>query len=139
MITRKDLAPLDDVSFELWKKELKHRKAKTLIDLYLFCQDFFGWACYKDYCGFTCDDCKVKEYCICCKITIKEVKRELERRFPKMTMPCDISDEDTYIELISSRIVLFAGYIKDMPDIYKCYEVRYFEYVGDNRFVVTVY
>ena len=83
MITTKDLAPLDDASFELWKKELKHRKAKTLVDLYLFCQDFFGWACYKDYCGFTCDDCKVKEYCICCKITIKEVKHELERRFTK--------------------------------------------------------
>lgn len=48
MITAKDLAPLDDASFELWRKELKHRKAKTLLDLYLFCQDFFGWACYKD-------------------------------------------------------------------------------------------
>lgn len=83
MITRKDLAPLDDASFELWRKELKHRKAKTLLDLYLFCQDFFGWACYKDYVGFTCDDCKVKEYCICCKLTMEEVKHELEIRFPK--------------------------------------------------------
>lgn len=27
MITRKDLAPLDGTSLELWRKELKHRKA----------------------------------------------------------------------------------------------------------------
>ena len=52
---------------------------------------------------------------------------------------CSNIDEDTYIELISSSIVLFAGYIKDIPDIYKCYEVRYFEYVGDNRFAIIVY
>ena len=34
MITTKDIAPLDDASFELWRKELKHRKTKTLVDLY---------------------------------------------------------------------------------------------------------
>ena len=42
MITTKDLAPIDNKSFELWRKELKHRKAKTLWDLYLFCQDFYS-------------------------------------------------------------------------------------------------
>ena len=83
MITTKDIAPIDSKSFELWRKELNYRKAKTLWDLYLFCQDFFTWVCPKDYVGFTCDDCKVKEYCLRCKITIKEVKHELERRFPK--------------------------------------------------------
>lgn len=55
MITRKDLAPLDDESLENWREKLKYRRAKTLLDLYLFCKDFFGWACYKDYVGFTCD------------------------------------------------------------------------------------
>jgi hypothetical protein len=56
MITIKDLAPLDDMSFELWREKLKHRKAKTLLDLYLFCQDFSTWFCTKDYVGCTCDD-----------------------------------------------------------------------------------
>lgn len=36
MITTKDLAPIDNKSFELWRKELNHRKDKTLIDLYVF-------------------------------------------------------------------------------------------------------
>ena len=53
---------------------------------------------------------------------------------------CGNIDKDTYIvESMSSNIVMFAGYIKDMPDSYKCYEVCYFEYVGDNRFEITVY
>ena len=83
MITRKDLAPLDDASLELWRNNLKRRKAKTLLDLYLFCQDFYNWVCTKDYVGCTCDDCTNQELCLCCKLTIKEVKHELERRFPK--------------------------------------------------------
>lgn len=83
MITIKDLAPLDDTLFELWKNTLKHRKTKTLWSLYCFCQDFFTWVCPKDYVGFTCNDCNVQEYCRRCKLTIEEVKHELERRFPK--------------------------------------------------------
>ena len=34
MITRKDLAPLDDTSLELWRNTLKHRKDETLYALY---------------------------------------------------------------------------------------------------------
>lgn len=83
MITTKDLAPLDDMSFELWREKLKHRKAKTLLDLYLFCQDFFSWVCIKDYVGYTCNDCKAQEVCLRYKLTMVEVKHELERRFPK--------------------------------------------------------
>ena len=83
MITTKDLAPLDDMSFELWREKLKHRKAKTLLDLYLFCQDFSTWVCTKDYVGCTCDDCTHQEICLRCKLTMEEVKHELERRFPK--------------------------------------------------------
>ena len=60
-------------------------------------------------------------------------------RLRELIYKCSNIDEYTYIELISSSSVIFAGYIKDMPDIYKCYEVRYFEYVGDNRFVIIVY
>ena len=83
MITNKDLAPLDDTSLEFWRSNLKHCKAKTLLDLYLFCQDFFGWVCIKDYVGYTCNDCKAQEVCLRCKLTMEEVKHELERRFPK--------------------------------------------------------
>lgn len=83
MITAKDIAPLDNTSLELWRKELKHRKAKTLLDLYIFCQDFFGWVCTKDYVGCTCDDCIHQEFCLRYKLTLEEVKHELERRFPK--------------------------------------------------------
>lgn len=36
MITRKDLAPLDDASLENWRNDLKHRKDETLKDLYVF-------------------------------------------------------------------------------------------------------
>lgn len=35
MITRKDLAPLDDTSLELWRNTLKHRKDETLYALYM--------------------------------------------------------------------------------------------------------
>lgn len=83
MITIKDLAPLDDMSFELWREKLKHRKAKTLLDLYLFCQDFSSWVCTKDYVGCTCDDCTHQELCLRCILTLEEVKHELTRRFPK--------------------------------------------------------
>ena len=83
MITRKDLAPLDDASLEIWRKELNHRKAKTLWDLYLFCQDFYSWVCLKGYVGCTCNDCTAQEVCLRCKLTMEEVKHELERRFPK--------------------------------------------------------
>lgn len=83
MITIKDLAPIDNKSFELWRKELNHRKAKTLWDLYLFCQDFYSWVCTKDYVGGTCDDCTNQELCLRYKLTLEEVKHELERRFPK--------------------------------------------------------
>ena len=83
MITRKDLAPLDDASFELWRKELKHRKAKMLLDLYIFSRDFYAWPCRDHYNGEICDGCKNHDFCLCCKLTIKEVKHELERRFPK--------------------------------------------------------
>lgn len=83
MITIKDLAPIDNKSFELWRKELNHRKAKTLLDLYLFCQDFYSWVCTKDYVGCTCNDCTAQEVCMRCKLTMEEVKHELARRFPK--------------------------------------------------------
>lgn len=39
MITRKDLAPLDGTSLELWRKELEHRKDETLRDLYVFSRE----------------------------------------------------------------------------------------------------
>ena len=83
IITTKDLAPLDETALEIWRKELRHRKAKTLLDLYLFSQDFFGWVCTKDYVGCTCNDCTAQEVCLRCKLTLKEVKHELTRRFPK--------------------------------------------------------
>lgn len=83
MISRKDLAPLDDTSLELWRNTLKHRKDKTLYALYDFCQDFFAFVCPKYYMGDTCDDCRIYDYCQSCKLTMEEVKHELERRFPK--------------------------------------------------------
>lgn len=83
MITTKDLAPLDDASFELWRKELKHRKAKTLLDLYVFSIDFYAWPCRDHYNGEICDGCKSHDFCQSCKLTMEEVKHELERRFPK--------------------------------------------------------
>ena len=80
MITTKDLAPLDDMSFELWREKLKHRKVKTLWDLYLFCQDFYAWCCISVYVGCTCDDCEHQKDCLRCKLTMEEVKHELTRR-----------------------------------------------------------
>lgn len=61
MITRKDLAPLNDSDFEFWENNLKHRQDKTLWALYGFCQDFFTWSCPKDYLGCTCDGCLNQE------------------------------------------------------------------------------
>ena len=81
MITTKDLAPLDDMSFELWREKLKHRKAKTLLDLCLFCRDFSSLVCTKDYVVCTCDDCTHQELCLRCILTLEEVKYELTRRF----------------------------------------------------------
>lgn len=80
MISRKGLAPLDETSLEFWRKALKHREDKTLWSVYGFCQDFFTWVCTKDYLGCNCDDCKKQEYCMRCKITMVEVKKELARR-----------------------------------------------------------
>ena len=80
MITRKDLAPLDDTQLEFWKSTLKHRKDETLYALYTFCQDFFSWVCLKDYMGDTCYCCKNYDYCQRCKLTMVEVKNELVRR-----------------------------------------------------------
>lgn len=67
MITRKDLAPLDDASLEIWRNDLKHRKDETLYALYDFCQDI-------------CDDWRVYDYCQSCKLTMVEVKNELVKR-----------------------------------------------------------
>lgn len=83
MITRKDLAPLDGTSLELWRKELKHRKAKTLLDLYIFSHNFYAWPCRDHYKGEICEDCENHDFCQSCKLTTEEVKHELERRFPK--------------------------------------------------------
>ncbi len=80
MITRKDLALLDDTSLELWRNTIKHRKDEKLLALYDFCQDFFTWVCPKDYMGDICDDCRVYDYCQSCKLTMEEVKHELTRR-----------------------------------------------------------
>lgn len=80
MITKKDLAPIDSKSFELWRKELSHRKTKTLWDLYLFCQDFYSWFCIKGYVGYTCNDCTAQEDCLRYKLTIVEVNNELVKR-----------------------------------------------------------
>ena len=84
MITRKDLAPLDDTSLELWRNTLKHRKYETLYALYAFCQDFFAWLCISGYVGCTCDDCEHQKDCRRRKLTMEEVKHELTRmRFLK--------------------------------------------------------
>ena len=42
MISKKDLAPLDNPDFSVWLATLKHRKNKTLWALHGFCQDFFS-------------------------------------------------------------------------------------------------
>lgn len=80
MITRKDLAPLNDSDFEFWETSLKHRQNKTLWALYGFCQDFFTWLCPRDYLGCTCDGCLNQEICIRYKLTMKAVKQELKLR-----------------------------------------------------------
>lgn len=80
MITRKDLAPIDDKSLELWRKKLKHIKDETLRDLYVFSRDFYAWPCRDHYNGDICDDCKSHDYCQSCKLTMVEVKNELVRR-----------------------------------------------------------
>lgn len=83
MITRKDLAPIDDKSLELWRKKLKLIKDKTLRDLYVFARDFYAWPCRDHYNGEICDGCKNYDFCQSCKLTMEEVKHELEIRFPK--------------------------------------------------------
>lgn len=83
MISRKDLAPIDDKSLELWRKKLKHIKDKTLRDLYVFSRDFYAWPCRNHYNGEICDGCKNYDFCQSCKLTMVEVKHELTRRFPK--------------------------------------------------------
>lgn len=83
MITTKDFAPLDNTSLELWRKDLMHRDAKTLYNLYIFSRDFYAWPCRNHYNGEICDDCKNYDFCQSCKLTFEEVKHELERRFPK--------------------------------------------------------
>ena len=83
MITRKDLAPIDDKSLELWRKKLKPIKDKTLRDLYVFSRDFYAWPCRDHYNGEICDGCKNYDFCQSCKLTMEEVKHELEIRFPK--------------------------------------------------------
>lgn len=80
MITRKDLAPIDDKSLELWRKKLKHIKDETLRDLYVFSRDFYAWPCRDHYNRDICDDCKSHDYCQSCKLTMVEVKNELVRR-----------------------------------------------------------
>lgn len=83
MISRKDLAPIDDKSLELWRKKLKHIKDETLRDLYVFSRDFYAWPCRDHYNGEICDGCKSHDFCKSCKLTMEEVKHELTRRFPK--------------------------------------------------------
>jgi hypothetical protein len=83
MITRKDLAPLDDASLEIWINDLKHRKDETLRDLYVFSRDFYAWPCRDHYNGEICDGCKNYDFCQSCKLTMEEVKHELEIRFTK--------------------------------------------------------
>lgn len=80
MITRKDLAPLDDASLEIWRNDLKHRKDKTLRDLYVFSRDFYAWPCRNHYNGEICDGCKNHDFCQSCKLTMVEVKNELVKR-----------------------------------------------------------
>lgn len=80
MITRKDLAPLDDASLENWINDLKHRKDETLRDLYVFSRDFYAWPCRNHYNGEICDDCKNHDFCQSCKLTMVEVKNELVKR-----------------------------------------------------------
>lgn len=81
MITRKDLAPLDDASLEFWINNLKfHKDKKALWTLYNFCQDFFAWVCTKNYGRHNCYGCKNQEDCMRCRITMDEVKKELKRR-----------------------------------------------------------
>lgn len=36
MITRKDLAPIDDKSLEIWRNDLKYRKDESLTYIYIF-------------------------------------------------------------------------------------------------------
>lgn len=77
MISKKDLAPLDNPDFSVWLATLKHRKNKTLWALHGFCQDFFTWCCSKNYLGCSCVDCLNYDICLRYKLTIKEVKQEL--------------------------------------------------------------
>lgn len=80
MITRKDLAPLDDESLELWRNTLKRCKTKKLSDLYVFSRDFYAWPCRNHYNGEICDGCKNHDFCQSCKLTMVEVKNELVKR-----------------------------------------------------------
>lgn len=82
MITTKDLAPLDDTSFELWREKLKHRKDETLKDLYVFSRDFYAWPCRNHYNREICDGCKSHDFCQSCKMTMVSVWCEIiERSF----------------------------------------------------------
>ena len=80
MITRKDLAPLDDASLEIWRNDLEHRKDETLKDLYVFSRDFYAWPCRNHYNGEICDDCKSHDFCQSCKLTMVATWRELIKR-----------------------------------------------------------
>lgn len=80
MITRKDLASLDDASLETWRNDLKHRKDETLRDLYVFSRDFYAWPCRNHYNGEICDGCKSHDFCQSCKLTMVATWRELIKR-----------------------------------------------------------
>ena len=87
MITRKDLAPLDDASFKLWRKELENYKDEMLKDLYVFSRDFYAWPCRNHYNGEICDDCKSHDFCQSCKLTMVATWRELIKRSFKNDNP----------------------------------------------------
>ena len=59
-------------------------------------------------------------------------------RLQELIYRCGNIGKQTYFEIRRSDEYMFAGFIEDMPDIYKCYAVRYFEYVGDNRFEIVL-
>lgn len=58
--------------------------------------------------------------------------------FHELYYRCGNMSNSTYLEIRRINKYIFAGYIKDMPDIYKYYKVYYFKYIDDNTFEIVL-
>lgn len=102
MITRKDLAPIDDKSLELWRKKLKLIKDKTLRDLYVFSRDFYAWPCRNHYKGVS-------------KMTIHDI-----------LVNCGSVQSDTSIIILDDNEVKWLGTFMNLPKEYEYLKFKYF-------------